>query len=210
MNLKRFSILFILCFFILCYLYSNISYSSTYTNISISNSETLSPGETVQITVSLNSDNIDEDISIIQGQIVYNTNIFQPVSKDNLETLGDWDSLVFNENNGMFIIDKNSFSSNESEEFLRVNLQVSNNIDSVVTTDFVLANTKIIGSAQKEINLEESKTKITVSPSFIDSLANRLLPYTGLNTFVKYIIIISVIIILIALTLLLLKHLSHF
>lgn len=182
----KFSRLFILFLSFILFLFT-ITYASSI-DITFSKQE-IHPNEDIELTISLNLDDIEDNISIIYGQLDYDKNIFKVISEDDIQTLNDWDGLVFNTQNGMFIIDRNTLSKNSSEEILKIKLE-TNNIKNDTITTFQLINTKIIGSSKEEISLNDSKCTLNITPSLLDSLANKLLPYTGISTPIKYLILI--------------------
>lgn len=177
---------FLIVFFTFCIICS-CSYASS-TNITFSEQE-VNPSDEVELIITLNLDTIEDNISVLQGQLDYDKSIFKVVTEENIETLNGWTGLVFNKDNGMFIIDRTTPSSNSSEQILKIKLEIIGDITSETTTTFKLTNTKVIGSSREEISLDDNTATLKITPSLLDSLANTILPYTGLITSAKHWII---------------------
>ena len=187
MKIKRIIILF--CVLIL-------ATKACYANeITLKTGEELKENSNINIKIAINLGEIEENIHFLQGKLEYDTNIFEKVKPEDIELLNGWHDLVFNAENGTFVIEGIEASKNDLQDIMNIKMKTKNNIEKNTTT-IKLKNIKELGESQIEKELEE--TTIVISKPTKDNLANRIIPFTGAGYIITYgiIIIISVIVII--------------
>lgn len=163
--------------------------------ITLKTGEELKENSNINIKIAINLGEIEENIHFLQGKLEYDTNIFEKVKPEDIELLNGWHDLVFNAENGTFVIEGIEASKNDLQDIMNIKMKTKNNIEKNTTT-IKLKNIKELGESQIEKELEE--TTIVISKPTKDNLANRIIPFTGAGSIITYgiIIIISVIVII--------------
>ncbi len=146
----------------------------------------------INIKMSVNLAELEENIYFLQGQLEYDTNIFEKVTAKDIEPLNGWHDLVFNEENGMFIIEGLENQEIDIQDIMNIKMRTKSKLTKD-TTSIKLKNIKELGENQTENELED--VVVTVSkPATSDfaNFANKILPFTGENSFITYGIIIGI------------------
>lgn len=151
----------------------------------------------INVKMSVNLAELEENIYFLQGQLEYDTNIFEKVTTKDIELLNGWHDLVYNEENGMFVIEGTEKQEIDIQDIMNIKMKTKNKLAKDSTT-IKLKNIKELGENQTENELEE--VIVTVSKpatSNFANFANKILPFTGENSFITYGIIIGIILIVV-------------
>ena len=184
MKVKRILILFFLFVFI-----STFCYASEITLDSVGE---LNENSEIKINVNINLEELEENVYFLQGQLQYDTNIFEQVASEDIELLNGWHDLVFNPENGMFIIEGPDKNETSLQNIMNIKMKTKTSSD---TTTIELKNIKEVGDSQIEIELEDTSVELSKPQSH--NFANMILPFTGANLIIIYSVLFIIIILVV-------------
>lgn len=120
-----------------------------------SDKESLYSNEDIKLTI--NIEELDEEVDVYTGKIVYDSNVFEDIKQSDFSTSGEWMDLVYNEKNGKFVIERTEKAKN-SESIFSVNLRTKEKIENKDFEVSLIDN--VVSGGEKDINIDE--TKITI------------------------------------------------
>ncbi len=138
---------------------SSLSFGATSTGTTLSLSAdktTLSPGDTVTLTISIKETDIEEGLYAIKGTLDYDTSIFETVEEADISGINNW-SADYNTENNQFI---ETGSGSTTGGILTIKLTVKENIESTSTT--VKLTDLISSDNTQDIEIESVKVGFTV------------------------------------------------
>lgn len=155
-------------------------------------SEKIQKGEKVKITFLVSDfEEIENDINVIEGKITYDKNIFEEVKQEDIQVAENWEGLVFNPENGKFIMDSSNYSNSE-QKLLIVTLTCKENVSNVDT--IIKLENVVASEGTKEITLEDISRTVTIYEEE-ENLKNGILPYAGEHMPFVYIGIVLIILV---------------
>lgn len=145
--------------FIAIIIIANYVAASSYKMEIKSNTQETKKGETITINVELTDyKDIKNGLQAYQGQIEYDTNIFEKIEPDQIELKNGWTSLQYNEENNAFVaIHKTGSLENE---IISISLKVKENAKVGETT--IKVKGFVASEGKEDINTDESETKINI------------------------------------------------
>ncbi len=145
--------------FIAIIIIANYVAASSYKMKIKSNTQETKKGETITINVELTDyKDIKNGLQAYQGQIEYDTNIFEKIEPDQIELKNGWTSLQYNEENNAFVaIHKTGSLENE---IISISLKVRENAKVGETT--IKVKGFVASEGKEDINTDESETKINI------------------------------------------------
>ena len=137
-------------------------------------------GTESHIRVEINFQEINEGIYFLQGQLDYDSDIFERIKEEDITLLNSWHDLVFNSENGNFIVENDGNYDDKSEEVMDIKLKTKKTKRTL--TQITLRSLKEIGKNEVEKDIPNSSVKIQILHDKVndESLANQILPSTGL------------------------------
>ena len=181
MKVKRILILFFLFIFTSTFCYAS--------EITLDTTGELIKNSKLNINININLGELEENVYFLQGQLEYDTNIFKKVEATDFELLNGWHDLVFNPENGMFIVEGTETNETDLQNIMNIQMEVKTSSDS---TTINLKNIKEIGDSQIEIELEDASIELKKPET--DNFANTILPFTGGNLIIIYGILFAIIV----------------
>lgn len=180
---------------ILFYLFVLLSTSCYANEITLKTSEELKENSNVNIKITINLGELEENVYFLQGQLEYDTSIFEKVGSEDIKLLNGWHDLVFNPENGMFVVEGLDTVESNLQDIMNVKMKTKDNIQNNTTT-IKLKNIKEVGESQIENELED--VTLTISKPPIENFANSILPFAGSNSIITYglLIIIGAIVVI--------------
>ena len=153
--------------FIAIIIIANYVAASSYKMEIKSNTQETKKGETITINVELTDyKDIKNGLQAYQGQIEYDTNIFEKIEPDQIELKNGWTSLQYNEENNAFVaIHKTGSLENE---IISISLKVKENAKVGETT--IKVKGFVASEGKEDINTDESETKINMITVINDSI----------------------------------------
>ncbi|MCI8759633.1 MAG: LPXTG cell wall anchor domain-containing protein [Clostridia bacterium] len=182
MNIKKVLILFLVFIFFSSCCYAN--------EIALNATGELKDNSDVTIKIGINLGEIEENVYFLQGQLEYDTNIFEKIMSEDIELLNSWHDLVFNPENGKFVIEGMDSSESNLQDVMNIKLKTKNKLTNDSTT-IKLKDLKEVGESQIEKELEDAT--VTLRKPATENFANKILPFTGNNSIIFYAIIIIII-----------------
>lgn len=79
----------------------------------VANKGEISAGDKIVLNVKLKD--LESEIDTYQAKLIYNTNEFNVVTERNFALKDDWNGLAFNQQNGIFVLEKDSKTSEDSD-----------------------------------------------------------------------------------------------
>lgn len=120
------------------------------------NKDTISPGEVVEITLSLD-DADGGQYNALEGVISYDKTVFEEISSDNLTALNEWSGFVYNEITQKFVLYRHDIVENA---FLKIQLTALEET-SAESTEISITNFNV-SDGTKDISLS-AKTDLTIT-----------------------------------------------
>lgn len=151
-------------------------------------------GKDAHIKVKINFQELQEGVYFLQGQLDYDSNIFEKVNEDDITLLNSWHDLVFNSETGAFIIEGDGNYREQVEEIMDIKLKTKKTNRTL--TQITLRSIKEIGKKEVETDIPSANIKINISHDKDESLANQILPSTGLIFPLIFIVIFIILLIL--------------
>lgn len=182
MKIKKVLILFFVFVLITSFCYAN--------EITLKTIGELKDNSNVTINVAINLGEIEENVYFLQGELEYDTGVFEKIMSDDIELLNGWHDLVFNPENGKFVIEGVDSAGNNSQDIMNIKMKTKNKITNDTST-IKLKNLKEVGESQVEIELEN--VAVTLTKPATENFANKILPFAGGNSIFFYAIIIILI-----------------
>ena len=91
-------------------------------------------GDTVVLTVSLHDIDIGADgIDLLLANLSYDTSVFETVTQEDMQTVGQWGGLLYNANKNKLILERQTPSKN-NEDFLQIKMHVKKDVQEKQTT----------------------------------------------------------------------------
>ena len=106
---------------------AGISHATGDVTMQLTSNSKLEEGKTVEVSLAITSINAGEGIDTVTAQLNYNQEIFEPVTEESFTGLNHWNFIMYNEDDGAFILSKSSKVDSNSE-VLKVELKVKENI----------------------------------------------------------------------------------
>ena len=106
---------------------AGISHATGSVTMQLTSNSKLEEGQTVEVKLAITSINAGEGIDTVTAQLNYNQEIFEPVTEESFTGLNHWNFIMYNEDDGAFILSKSSKVDSNSE-VLKVELKVKENI----------------------------------------------------------------------------------
>ena len=157
--------------------------------IEINTNNSLKENSEFNIEISINLAELEQKIYFLQGQLEYDKDVFEEVTQEDITTLNTWHGLVFNSENGKFVIE-NDGKENSIQGIMNIKLKTKKNINKDSAT-IQVKGIKVIGENEKEEELENATIKVAVSnDKQADSLANKILPFTGSSAIIIFLILV--------------------
>ena len=158
--------------------------SHAYTVNLIGTQSKINAGDKVVVTI--NFENLEEKIDTYQGTLAYDKNYFNLVKLSDFEVKNGWNGLVYNENNGIFVVERNT-KTDADEDILTITLECKLDINPTELNIFVKDN--VVSGGIKDIKVENASFKITVVKDDLygyeidEGYIDRVQPKTPVNTF---------------------------
>lgn len=157
--------------------------------IEVNTNDLLKENSKFNIEIRINLAELEQEIYFLQGQLEYDKDIFEEVTQENITMLNTWYGLVFNSENGKFVIE-NDGKGNDIQGIMNIELKTKRNINKDSTT-IQVKRIKVIGENEIEEELENAAIKVVVSnDNQEDSLANKILPFTGSSKISVFLILV--------------------
>ena len=163
---------------LLIFLSSFATFCYAANTIELKTDDEFTVGEEAHIRVVINLPEIKEGVFFLQGTLDYDSNIFEKVKEEDITLLNSWHDLVFNSDNGSFIVESDGNYREQAEEIMDIKLKIKKTNRTL--TQITFKNLKEIGQNEVETDIPNSNIKIKISHGNDESLANQILPSTGL------------------------------
>lgn len=156
---------------------SNGASTSTYKASATASTTTLEPGEEVIVTIAVSDINMGTNgINTLEGKIKYDTNIFEEVKSDSIQSLNNWTTTYNDESstlNGKFLAVNLSNGIKESTQIFKVTFKVKSDISETKETqiDFedITSNDGTdlvnVGTKSVKLTIKAESTPIPEEPS---------------------------------------------
>ena len=124
-------------------------------------------GDTVVLTASLHDIDIGTDgMDLLLANLSYDTNVFETITQEDIQTVGQWGGLLYNANKNKLILERQTPSKN-NEDFLQIKMHVKKEVQEKQTTIHLVepqstnGNSDISGT-EGSITLKVQKTGMKV------------------------------------------------
>lgn len=124
-------------------------------------------GDTVVLTASLHDIDIGTDgMDLLLANFSYDTNVFETITQEDIQTVGQWGGLLYNANKNKLILERQTPSKN-NEDFLQIKMHVKKEVQEKQTTIHLVepqstnGNSDISGT-EGSITLKVQKTGMNV------------------------------------------------
>ncbi len=124
-------------------------------------------GDTVVLTASLHDIDIGTDgMDLLLANLSYDTNVFETITQEDIQTVGQWGGLLYNANKNKLILERQTPSKN-NEDFLQIKMHVKKEVQEKQTTIHLVepqstnGNSDISGT-EGSITLKVQKTGMNV------------------------------------------------
>ena len=183
--------------FIIFFLIISISNFCNANVITLTSENEFEQNSFYDVSININFNKIDEKIYFLQGQLNYDTNIFEKIEADDIILSNGWHDIVFNSDNGMFVVEYDNLNNLNTQEIMKINFKTKNNMQAG-NTSITITNIKIIGENQieSEINSHTIEVKLISTTNnnnnvnnYYDNQSNMSLPFLGSNASKIYILI---------------------
>lgn len=219
MKVKNKIIVLISLIFVVALIATNVYAQSSFNCIVSPNKTTLKAGDTIEIKISFKDIQMGaEGVNVLEGNIIYDQNIFETLNSDSFEGLTSWNATY---SNPKFIAVKLVTGITTDEDVVKVKFKVKENVElkdtqiifqklssndgeNLVTLEDKLVSlapqqeSSVSSSSQSESKSESqssSSTSSSVSSSKSSSVSKssseeiKVLPATGANNYVLFFII---------------------
>ena len=124
-------------------------------------------GDTVVLTASLHDIDIGTyGMDLLLANLSYDTNVFETITQEDIQTVGQWGGLLYNANKNKLILERQTPSKN-NEDFLQIKMHVKKEVQEKQTTIHLVepqstnGNSDISGT-EGSITLKVQKTGMNV------------------------------------------------
>ncbi len=91
-------------------------------------------GDTVVLTASLHDIDIGTDgMDLLLANLSYDTNVFETVTQEDIQTVGKWGGLLYNASKNKLILERQT-PSKDNEDFLQIKMHVKKEVQEKQTT----------------------------------------------------------------------------
>ena len=160
---------------------SNVYAADSYTVKLDASTETVLPGGTVVLHVTVPKIDVEKGIGTLTGTIEYDKTVFEVIGTKDVKNKEDWESVTFNPNNGAFVtLTLSGDTLKESTEVFDITLKVLNTAKAG-ETQIKLSNISS-SDGDKDIETADVTKKITIKEKSENTTTNNTNNTNNTNT----------------------------